>query len=255
MSYQKVIIANTIANPVPVTGGGGGESDVLLQEISTKLTSLINLTDVKLSSISSTISNVKNELIILNSKWQESVDGTNPLWCNRDKIKVGFRNFAKPGSSVGGASWNQRMPEMSYPQPALNGYHLRTINPVFTVPNLATNNAAESYFSDESLDSCAAPLVIQYATVVKHANDPSGLAQKLLSCSLQIGDDNTSSGTRPAAVIAYAKPTVSVDNAVSYSGPFEDLRVDGLIKRSENMPKFEIVCDCEKCADCLALKP
>lgn len=254
MSYQKVIVANTADNPVPITGGGSGGSDELLQEISAKLTILINVIDLRLTAILTATDGTKNQLGILNMKWQESVDGTNPLWCHRDKIRVGFRNFARPGTSVGNASWNQRMPEASYAQPALNGFHVRAINPVYTAPNLATNNAGESYFSDESLDSCAAPLVINYATVVKHTNDPSGLVQKNLSCSMQIGDDNTSTGTRPPGIVAIAKPSVSVENVVNANGPFTELRVTGLLKGPDDMPKFEIVCDCEKCADCLKIK-
>jgi len=230
MSYQKVIVANTADNPIPVTGGGGGGSDELLQEISNKLTILINVIDIRLSAILTATDGTKNQLGLLNMKWQESVDGTNPLWCNRDKIKVNFRHFARPGTSVGDATWNALQYSSDVHQPALNGFHVRETRPLYTAPTIETSQSP--YFSDDSLDSCAAPLVFNYGAVsaIFDATDPDG--KMPYGCGVYISDRSRAKGQLSnigRGPLAFT-PIASVSNPYFNTASTRELDVSGLLK-------------------------
>jgi len=172
--------------------------------------------------------------------FSKSVDGSAPLWINRDKININLTPFQQEGTAgTGPFNSNWKVPKATTDyfkvgsQPAI-----RAIRPNYTAPGFDTNMVASAVYQNETqvLNNCA-PLTITLGNVIMDIAGTAGQNFRYLNTIIPDGIKDTLSSI--PNVVSHGSPDRAVINAENVDGSNRPIHITPLLKGYEVVSSLE----------------
>jgi hypothetical protein len=168
----------------------------------------------------------------LNTLFGKSVDGSAPLWINRDKINVNIRPFQAESSISGpfNSNWKSPMAGTNLFRVGTQAA-VRAINPNYTAPGFDPAMAsANVYVNEAQVINNLAPLGITLGNIVLDISSGSGSTRNL-NCLIPDGIVEVLAAI--PNVPSHGSPDRAVINAESASGAVLPIHITPLLKEYE----------------------